>query len=381
MADRSVDWFWSFPNKHGSLPYDPRHLSSHQAVATAKAEEAEVHHYNFSHYPVHQKSSTPPAVSLWVTFSDSVRHHYPDKSGSFNRESILASQAAKFVDPFSYHGPSDVLELRGSALRNAVVGMVKKCYWPDGSWIGDDYKDGDDIPANAAEAISWFKSGEELSELPQPYFISEVVDGDLKLNDDTGTYPILPAKRPALHRERLSRLCFVENISEPEIHAPVIDNNSALAIVPVTPDSSILANPMDATPALSLSITENTTSRSGSQISNSTASRRESQFKAQAAGISERPGDLAESIDISTSSIIGNNTNLEGHEPTGLTSHLSLGSLGDSAIACLDLPDIASNTNTASIPEADNIVGSCLLYGSIAFYLGSMAFSALRKYT
>lgn len=96
-----------------------------------------LHHLNFALQPTSYRSATPPAVSMWATTSYNVRHHEHriEDIGGFTRKSILSAQAAKYIDPYFYHGPSRMLhEYCGSRLEEAVSGLVTKTYLPYGTW-------------------------------------------------------------------------------------------------------------------------------------------------------------------------------------------------------------------------------------------------------
>jgi len=187
----------------------PRTIASRPAETKTRR----VHHYNFNAKPVYCKSSTPPAVSYWVTSSPALKE-WNDYTGSLH-QIVVSSQAAKYVDPYLYHGPQIDGVLEGTTLREHVTGHVEKVYSSHGTWSEDKLDVDDDRPVDGGETPRCMHSCcVGLNTLPRPYEIS-AADGDVVLNDDGRRHP------PALSTDRQvvgrpSRLSFTENASDLE---------------------------------------------------------------------------------------------------------------------------------------------------------------------
>lgn len=172
-----------------------------------------VHHYNFNAMPVYRKSSTPPAVSYWVTTSPALKE-WNDYTGSLH-QIVVSSQAAKYVDPYLYHGPQISGIIEGTALQEHVTGHVEKVYSSYGNWSEDNLDVDDDRPADGGETPVCLSSRcAGLNLLPRPYEVS-VADGNPLVNDDGRRHP------PALSKDRQvvgrpSWLSFTENAYDVE---------------------------------------------------------------------------------------------------------------------------------------------------------------------
>ena len=116
-------------------------------AATFECYQPPLNHLNFALQPTPYKSSTPPAVSMWAATSYAANHpqHEMKDIGGFTYKSILAAQAAKYVDPFVYHGPPNMLKERGSRLQEGVTGLVTKTYLQLGSWLQEEELPDDDV--------------------------------------------------------------------------------------------------------------------------------------------------------------------------------------------------------------------------------------------
>ena len=193
-SNRSLDWFWSSTNKHGSLPYDPREFSSPRDKHTPPKikEFEEVHHLNFSHQSVGYKTATAPEVSLWAAWSIGLVGWRLDDG--LTRRRVLASQAAKLLDPFYCDDEMDtaILRLSGDALRKAAAGCVRKVY-SEGTWVNDRYDSETNTPVSGDEYQCIDVDCE--GHLPvQPYIVYNGVDGDSNVNDDGRPSPFMPSK-------------------------------------------------------------------------------------------------------------------------------------------------------------------------------------------
>lgn len=181
--------------------------------APAETESRRVHHYNFNAKPVYRKSTTPPAVSYWVTTSPALKE-WNDYTGSLH-QIVVSSQAAKYVDPYLYHGPQIAGILEGTALQEHVTGHVEKVYSSHGNWSEDNLDVDDDRPADGGETPVCINSRcAGLNLLPRPYEGS-AANGDPLVNDDGRRHP------PALSKDRQvvgrpSWLSFIENAYDVE---------------------------------------------------------------------------------------------------------------------------------------------------------------------
>ncbi|KAL9118012.1 MAG: hypothetical protein Q9187_005446 [Circinaria calcarea] len=192
-TDRSVDWFWNTANHNGSRSYDPREFSCLEVgYAPQKVKVAEMHHLNFSNQPASHKNATEPEVSLWAAWSSGLVkwHHDVD----LTRRRVLASQAAKLLDPFYCNDQMDpaILELQGDALREATAGYVRKVY-SEGTWVNDRYNSRADTPLSSYE-YECCTIDSQINRLVQPYIVYAGVDEDSTVNDDGRPIPFMPSK-------------------------------------------------------------------------------------------------------------------------------------------------------------------------------------------
>lgn len=195
---------------------------------SAEPQTSRVHHYNFDAKPVYCKSSTPPAVSFWVAYSPALseRDVY---IGGLHRM-VTSSEAAKYVDPFLYHGAPNYGGLEGTALREHVTGQVEKVYSSYGNWSEDNLGMDDDRPVDGGETLRCMNSRcVGLNILPHPYKVS-AADGGVLVNDDGRRHP------PALSKDRQvvgrpSWLSFIENAYDVEDE---LNSETRLVMVPDT---------------------------------------------------------------------------------------------------------------------------------------------------
>ena len=219
QADRSVDWFWKIKDKYGNCAYDPRKLTIRPKLQAPKPESPRtIHHLNFNREPVYHKSTTPPEVSMWAAFTSGspVKACYRRPT----RERVLASQAAKLIDPFYYSGPEELLNLRGTKLREAVAGYVTVVYEACGTWESDRYELNNAFPRSVYE-LSHYDKDCGLKPVPG-YKISNEQDGDILINDDGRSHPVTRGRtRNLLSR---SRLCVVQNANDGASEAKMDDD-------------------------------------------------------------------------------------------------------------------------------------------------------------
>ena len=159
-ADRSLAWFQKFFN-FGN-PHAARIIEADKAEDLANSEDsapvlskryalAVRHHLNYISQWVIMKSATPPEVSLWAAITCYELYKANKLPRATSSKAVLISQAWKYVDPWTYAGPQALLNLRGTELRNAVVGLVEKVYHPFGLWGFDHYGEDENVPLSATQ--------------------------------------------------------------------------------------------------------------------------------------------------------------------------------------------------------------------------------------
>ena len=192
-TDRSKDWFWEPSNDDNRHHYDHRILSTalestiNQAkkVVGPAVEEVQPHHLNYLQQPVFHKTDTPPEVSLWVVCSGQAKFRDP-----FSRQGVVSAQAGKLIDPFCYSGPLELLQFKGTRLRDEVTGYVEKEYHPTGTWILDRYSSDETVPhaveGNAYTDIFnspyWFYSPQPVYRMFYAKEARRLTDGNISLD-------------------------------------------------------------------------------------------------------------------------------------------------------------------------------------------------------
>lgn len=181
------------------------------------------HHVNFLGEPCVTRSNTPPEDSFWAVITSNNRFHHE----TFSRQGVIIAQANKLVDPFEYDPTtSDLSQLAGSELRDAVVGKVRKVYLDCGTWVDDVYSTKDHVPvplsyeSMMSRFIYW--KGTYLNySLQQPHRINNLLDlEDLVVNKGE----IIPPKRHYREPNDLflsspSKLCTMELVEDEEPEA------------------------------------------------------------------------------------------------------------------------------------------------------------------
>lgn len=191
-ADRSLAWFQRF--------FSSGSASATQTIELGKAEDLigaknsvpvlsirkaaaqnplpDFHHLNFLYEKVKNKSATPPEVSLWAALTHT--RLLNEKQGlpwACSTKAVLIGQAWKYIDPYSYSGPVELLMLQGTALRDAVIGYVDKVYDKYGTWGYDFYDEDENVPRLSIELQHWCHWSEnEKYEVVKPYHMG---DGDI----------------------------------------------------------------------------------------------------------------------------------------------------------------------------------------------------------
>lgn len=184
-ANRSCDWFWENGRPSHTVYYPSTPVANNKIPPL-------FHHRNFLGYPVHHKSSTPAAVSLWLAFTSHKKHVFH----RFSRQGVIASQATKLVDPFVYRGPKTALWHSGTELRNAVVGLVEKVYSGQGTWLYDSYDEDDEVPI-IAELIGGYvyHNGASTGKLQEPHWMCRNDWEDTIINDGKSSYTPKPTRK------------------------------------------------------------------------------------------------------------------------------------------------------------------------------------------
>lgn len=162
-------------------------------ISTVSA-EPEFHHLNILGYPVYHRSSTPAAVSLWLAFTSQKKQ----TSLAFSRQGVICAQATKLVDPFFFYGEDATLQLCGTELQNAVVGLVERAYTDQGTWRYDCFSENDEVP-RCIEVVQnqhfVFRDQDSTSWLPAPYWASDDDEGVTAVNDGKRFSKLYPTRR------------------------------------------------------------------------------------------------------------------------------------------------------------------------------------------
>lgn len=238
VADRSVDWMWESTNGDNRHQYDPRIFSAaavsagnHGEKSNITPEQKCIHHLNYLQQPIFTKSDTPPEVSLWAVRSGHANGHHP----SFSRQGVLSSQAWKFIDPFSYSGPLELLNYKGTKLRDEVTGYVDKVYHPIGSWELDQYSSDEIIPrvVEGQEYTDFYNAPPQQSQEIRrsadgtvPFCSDEADPEDAAVNDDGRSHINKPKSDKGRIPPPPSRLATTQvslkEISDLKVVSPVL---------------------------------------------------------------------------------------------------------------------------------------------------------------
>ncbi|KAI9732384.1 MAG: hypothetical protein M1834_001592 [Cirrosporium novae-zelandiae] len=109
-----------------------------EGVSTQDLEVRPYHHINFFNCWTRNANSTSPEVSLWFILTDPYAKLEALDDNTALRVRLWA--ACQYIDPVCYDGPHTALFHSGTALKEAVTGMVTKHYRPYGIWIGETYR-------------------------------------------------------------------------------------------------------------------------------------------------------------------------------------------------------------------------------------------------
>lgn len=93
-----------------------------------------VHHFNFFGRPVTRMSATSPAASVAIIMSTPKHLNFITPNGLW--KSTVMECATQLLDPVVIEGELDFLDtLSGTALQNACIGRVRRCYSHLGYWV------------------------------------------------------------------------------------------------------------------------------------------------------------------------------------------------------------------------------------------------------
>lgn len=155
------------------------------------------HHGNFLNYWFHEKSGTPPAISLFAVVAAGRTQPVKDR---YSHKAVFMSQAVKRIDPFKFDGDMSLIDenLKGTALRDFATGRTSIAYGPWGAWLSDSYDEDEDIPTVASGSFEGVGSYDAYGRLKQyaglqwPHRVQRS-DGDILIvNDDGKSHHTLP---------------------------------------------------------------------------------------------------------------------------------------------------------------------------------------------
>ena len=155
-ADRSLDWFrnlFNFGDPRAAHVIEagkaedlanPAEIVQQIPVLSTTGALPEYHHINYLGQRVHDRSATPPEVSMWAAIRCATLYHEMKIPRASIHNLVLAWQAWKYIDPFYYCGPLDLIKITSAKMRDLVIGYVYKTYEPHGTWVYDDDYDMDE---------------------------------------------------------------------------------------------------------------------------------------------------------------------------------------------------------------------------------------------
>ena len=155
------------------------------------------HHGNFLNYWFHEKSGTPPAISLFAVVAAGRTQPVKDR---YSHKAVVMSQAVKRIDPFKFDGDMSLIDenLKGTALRDFATGRTSIAYGPWGAWLSDSYDEDEDVPTVASGSFEGVGSYDAYGRLKQyaglqwPHRVQRS-DGDILIvNDDGRSHHTLP---------------------------------------------------------------------------------------------------------------------------------------------------------------------------------------------
>ncbi|MCJ1335403.1 hypothetical protein MMC09_000673 [Bachmanniomyces sp. S44760] len=173
-------------------------------------DESEYHHVNFNGEPTYYRSTTPPEVSLWATFTFTT---HPDYEKLCWRR-VLVLEASKYLDPFHYRGPQGLLELQGTELCDSVTAYVDKVYSPYGTWMEDILELREGAPSLTTD-VSFYNFECQDSQALSQYWPSIEFEDVSCINDDGRAHP--PGKNTDRSRSwfpRTSKLNIMQNVND-----------------------------------------------------------------------------------------------------------------------------------------------------------------------
>ena len=179
-----------------------------QAGSRKKATDmpfSEEEHYNFLCDRVRYRSSTPATVSFYAQMVSERKR----LSSTYSHKGVVLSQAYKYVDPVTYDGPEELLELRGTAFQDSTTGYVLKLNTPD-RWFGSQI-DGE-TSVRDLDTIVEVYCAQDYSKSQRPYFVRAFDSDDLVINDPIPAFPKGPSA--VRHPSKLREVQVAEDISD-----------------------------------------------------------------------------------------------------------------------------------------------------------------------
>ncbi|KAI9703881.1 MAG: hypothetical protein M1836_007653 [Candelina mexicana] len=209
------DWFWDgdqFPVKY---PFTP-------------VTSPPLHHVNAYSRPVFHRTSTPPEISMWAWSHVACPPPYSPTS----LKTALLNSACATIDPVGYTGGLPLEDLYGKEMIDVLRGHCKIFYYPNGSWMSDVYREGDnrpgellstpkDIAAAHAETMANNNAQTRYEDLDSIWGGSERTESDVAESPSVQKLESAEA-HPPVHdlptgRAKPSNLRFYSEVEQPTI--------------------------------------------------------------------------------------------------------------------------------------------------------------------
>ncbi|KAL8871731.1 MAG: hypothetical protein Q9174_002494 [Haloplaca sp. 1 TL-2023] len=166
---------------------------------------SEDEHYNFLCDRVKFRCSTPATVSFYAQ----IVSHRKRLSSTWSHKGVVLSQAYKYVDPVTYDGPKELLELEGTAFQDSTTGYVLKLNTFDG-WFGSQIDGETDV--RDLETIVEGSYALNHRNFQRPYFVDPLDSDDLVINDPIPDFPKGPSS--VRYPSKLRQVQMAEDIDE-----------------------------------------------------------------------------------------------------------------------------------------------------------------------
>jgi len=190
-SERSMDWLGPILSSSDFAHWQhlPLVIAGSDTSLDGGADRDDFHHLNYLDMAMQVPSSTPPEVSLWAVLSPRLVHWNSSHGLAAMRKVLLATRASRWIDPFCYYGPGEVLERSGTALREGVTGWVTKCYQGYGNWTQDARGPDDDEVIMATGTEQEFINWQVHDTTLRQSYIERVVRADPKVNPELVNVP------------------------------------------------------------------------------------------------------------------------------------------------------------------------------------------------